>query len=466
MLFFIAQLGGAADDCGVKDHNQSHPCPDADHTNPAGMFAAVIGAHVDFDTAGIGSGGLEALSTELCYAKGSYMQCPDGRNTQFQKSDMSNLSNVACTVLECNGGGFADVLVHDSYIQAIKQLWDMKSGAHAGRPAAACLFAFSFIWPHVKLLLLHVFFYLPLPAGKRRNGLYWFSFFGKWSLADVLMMACVVGLFNLQKDLSLVQTWDQLQPNFRTLCDVLCPVLMGMNVTNGTATPPACTAGCELVEGALNKGLTPEMLPSSNVGVNLTIVGLEAMYAFCFAVVVSLTAGVWVDALDDTLREELFDEEERINTKGDARLVGAFTSTALRSTDSHTINTPFLDAATPPAQTPSPAAGTDASPPHPADSGLQPLPTALESASIGERSPRKHRDNGLTEKWLTGKDDGWSRRAQVRSQHTPSSGCIALRGPGLTRILEDMQHGMGAAWSNMRHAPSAVRSKCFVSGSG
>ena len=57
-----------------------------------------------------------------------------------------------------------------------------------GRTSAAVLFSFSFVWPHLKLLLMHLFFYLPLPPTLRRNGNYWFAFFGKWSITDVLTM--------------------------------------------------------------------------------------------------------------------------------------------------------------------------------------------------------------------------------------------------------------------------------------
>ena len=60
--------------------------------------------------------------------------------------------------------------------------------SYPGRPAAAALFSFSFVWPHLKLVLMHLFFYLPLPSAFRRNGNYWFAFFGKWSLTDVLTM--------------------------------------------------------------------------------------------------------------------------------------------------------------------------------------------------------------------------------------------------------------------------------------
>ena len=41
---------------------------------------------------------------------------------------------------------------------------------YPGRPAAIVIFGFSFVWPHVKLVLMHLFYYLPLEPGTRRNG--------------------------------------------------------------------------------------------------------------------------------------------------------------------------------------------------------------------------------------------------------------------------------------------------------
>ena len=69
---------------------------------------------------------------------------------------------------------------------------------YPGRTSAVALVVFSFVWPHVKLLVLHAFFYLRLSPAFRRNGNYWLSFFGKWTLIDVLVMCAPIGLLHLQ----------------------------------------------------------------------------------------------------------------------------------------------------------------------------------------------------------------------------------------------------------------------------
>ena len=146
-----------------------------------------------------------------------------------------NVTGDLCTALECSGGAIEKPVIHVSYWYSLvrmhnprrvfpfsassscsvphtnaaslarfvlrwqSHLWSQPGETHPdgtkdhpGRLPAALIFIFSFMWPHVKLILLHTFYYLPKQPGPRRNALYWFSFFGKWSLADVLVM-CAPG---------------------------------------------------------------------------------------------------------------------------------------------------------------------------------------------------------------------------------------------------------------------------------
>jgi len=136
---------------------------------------------------------------------------------------------------------------------------------------------FSFIWPHLKLLLLQLFFYLPLRPAARRNGgraasrrlrrgrvaharalragNYWLAFFGKWTLADVLVMTCLLGppsaprpasaaktrpmtrpgrgptgLLNINAHSSIGDVWSSVRAQQPQLCNALCDAL---------APPPA-----------------------------------------------------------------------------------------------------------------------------------------------------------------------------------------------------------------------------------
>lgn len=126
-----------------------------------------------------------------------------------------------------------------SYMYSIWDLWQMETveplpGMPAdsigtanvtrryGQAAAGVLFGFSFVWPHVKLLLLHLFFYLPLASRSRRNGNYWLAVFGKWSFTDVLVLSTLVGVFHLTVDTTAHQVWDRAAPDLIRTCETTC----------------------------------------------------------------------------------------------------------------------------------------------------------------------------------------------------------------------------------------------------
>ena len=120
-------------------------------------------------------------------------------------------------ILKCQKWQMHKQALQMSYMYSIWELWEMQTveplpGEPAesistanvtkeyGKPGAVVLFGFSFVWPHVKLALLHLFFYLPMTSKGRRNGNYWLAVFGKWSFTDVLVCATLVGVFKLTID--------------------------------------------------------------------------------------------------------------------------------------------------------------------------------------------------------------------------------------------------------------------------
>lgn len=325
-LFFYAQLCGLPTECGPLPPYGPGPCSQTVPLDPGGLMRADLTAHVEYDAGGLLAPGLQALTNEMCYSKGIYTECPEGRHTPI---DINDTSAALCSVLECGGLDYKDALLHVSYFYSVSKLWMQPVDAgppvppvippavlhpnyvYPGRPAAGMLFFWSFLWPHTKLLLLHAFFYLRLRSPVRRNGNYWFAFFGKWSLADVLVMAAVLALFNLDVDMPLVELWDSLKTDFLPLCDVMCLTSFNASVstidfTNASAPLPVsnCSAACHVAQVALEAGISPSTLPNSQIHINLKVEGLAAMYAFCAAVIISLSTGVWVETLDDKLRDE------------------------------------------------------------------------------------------------------------------------------------------------------------------
>jgi hypothetical protein len=297
-FFFYAQLSGK--DCGPPV--DPGLCPQHTPLSAGGLLQATIDVDVEYDAAGLLKTGLETLAQEECFQKGKDVECKEGRHAK---------STELCSILECRGLEYEDILLHVSYLYSITRLWNtgapyesssstsgggddasarvaaattnsaMSPLVYPGRPAAALLFFWSFLWPHVKLLLLHLFFYLPLKPGLRRNGNYWLAFFGKWSLTDVLVMACVLALFNLDVDMSLVSFWAHLEPGFPQLCDAVCLTSYNASIANidfGNRSQPLpasnCSTGCMLARTTLHKEVTPQELPQSDLHVNLKMEGL------------------------------------------------------------------------------------------------------------------------------------------------------------------------------------------------
>ena len=191
-LFLYAQAGGMDEECGIADPitGKLVQCP-TDHVGIDGLMAGTISIHAEYTSAGVVKTGLDVATTQFCYNQGIYVNCTEGRESPILLPGQSEDIEL-CTILQCNGMSLEKPVMHLSYIYSIIHLWMQDGGEtcpaypgggkppnawkkkhctklYPGRPSAACLFFFSFVWPHVKLLLLHLFYYVRVSAGKRRN---------------------------------------------------------------------------------------------------------------------------------------------------------------------------------------------------------------------------------------------------------------------------------------------------------
>ncbi len=91
-----------------------------------------------------------------------------------------------------------------SYGGMLSELWIYS------KVTAVVLFVFSAFWPHLKLVLLHVYFYRPVPSKPRRAALYWLDAVGKMSLADVCATCMIFLLLNFQATIQLGDITSQL----------------------------------------------------------------------------------------------------------------------------------------------------------------------------------------------------------------------------------------------------------------
>ena len=188
LLFAYGQLVGRADDC--PGFNNTHGCPADVAERPGSMME--VDLHADF--AYRAKGPLAALAGALEEAA-CHSDCP-AFGGWAEEGSAEGAASV-CSMLSCDEcssvlgvlsaqhctGQFELPVAHMSYFYAVTQLWGQDASPlcqrgdepvcthmYPGRPAAAALVLFSFVWPHLKLLLLHFFYYRPLSPSARRNG--------------------------------------------------------------------------------------------------------------------------------------------------------------------------------------------------------------------------------------------------------------------------------------------------------
>jgi len=204
LIFGYSQLAGADMVAGGHDAALDSRYWDPD----AGLFKAVFYADINFNTTSADAHELRAYAYDnLC------------QHTPFYPEIDCKVAadDSLCTIIKCQRWQMSKQAVQMSYMYSIWDLWEMETieplpgmpadsigtanvTKYYGQSAAAVLFGFSFVWPHVKLCLLHLFFYLPMASRSRRNGNYWLAVFGKWSFTDVLVLSTLVGVFHLTVD--------------------------------------------------------------------------------------------------------------------------------------------------------------------------------------------------------------------------------------------------------------------------
>jgi paraquat-inducible protein A len=79
-----------------------------------------------------------------------------------------------------------------SVMQGVHSLWEQQQFA-----LASILFFFSIVFPSVKLGVLAMIWFVPLPEQKRQAALHWLGLLGKWSMLDVFAVAILIVLVKL-----------------------------------------------------------------------------------------------------------------------------------------------------------------------------------------------------------------------------------------------------------------------------
>jgi hypothetical protein len=121
---------------------------------------------------------------------------PDVSNPVLQMLGLGDLGSLNKSFSKSE----SRVLETFTYGQSIYELWIERLPLTYA--SAVLLVLFSALWPHLKLVLLHVYYYGAFRAGPRRAALYWLGSLGKLSLADVCLVCFLFVVLNLDKEFS------------------------------------------------------------------------------------------------------------------------------------------------------------------------------------------------------------------------------------------------------------------------
>ena len=204
-----------------------------------------------------------------------------------------------------------------TYMYAMQELWEAKHmpGLFLPRLASAGLFLFSGIWPHLKLLLLNLTWCTPYTNHIRRQRmLSYLSVLGKWSLVDVLVVCVMVGVLHLQYTFTAPHVMEMIQSHLHNVVTLVHTMyndvqLCSMALKYSCDHPKNvfhiadCTACRNIVKTWFGhpdsvRDVLKGMETSGGGAVQLSVVGLHGIYAFCGAVIASILLSFVVDYYD------------------------------------------------------------------------------------------------------------------------------------------------------------------------
>lgn len=226
-----------------------------------------------------------------------------------------------------------------TYMFAIKELWTARDlpGKFLPRSAAVLLIIFSGLWPHIKLLMLNLTWFLGRHKSRRTKILAWLAALGKWSLADVLVVCVMVGVLNLDWVVDPVAIKTGLIDHLPSILQIVeglytteqvCDKFLKMDCAHQKRV--ANIAKCKACKGLVGEAFThPEWARSTGRKIldgvstsgggkaTLRVVGMRGIYYFCGAVILSIFLSLAVDIFDH--RAKIYERKREEEARGRER---------------------------------------------------------------------------------------------------------------------------------------------------
>lgn len=210
-----------------------------------------------------------------------------------------------------------------TYGLAIHELWkanNMPGAFILSKIAAILLLLFSGIWPHLKLFMLLITWFIGNNPIRRQRILSSLSILGKWSFADVLVVCIMVGVLNISWTFTGAEILQHFKTNLRVLVELYHSQCSATEVCS-KALDFSCVKPAKIIRQIKCKTCRitvnnffdhPESGTFILDGIQLNgggtgeiyVAGLPGIYAFCIAVISSIVLSLIVDYYDHIDREE------------------------------------------------------------------------------------------------------------------------------------------------------------------
>lgn len=262
--------------------------------------------------------------------------------------DFRALVNTKHISIPIDDVNLEDVIDVFSFNDTLHRLWDLEDNSNRDLHAFGLwgdanweynhqtpyvlfwvLLFMSGIWPHCKLIAVHLLWYLPANPKLRTTWLWWLDFFGKYSMADVFLCLVLVSYTRMTVDADVVDIMGNIQKNLPYFMSQstntseisyhLCDKLLHFNATN--------TLRCELISDLVQNfgdewvlrtllGRTSFNTTHGHVHLGFSAATNPGIYWFSTAVWCTLLVSAVVNVLSERVQKELNDDSSASDGAG------------------------------------------------------------------------------------------------------------------------------------------------------
>ena len=257
------------------------------------LFLDLIHASLDPAWAALLSNPLSSNAlTDLCGAEATQQQC--AFNASDRHHYMLSRNEEICLPMHCPYT-FTLRLLDYTFMDSVRGLW--QGGTQMLQFSGAVVFLFSGVWPHLKLVLLQLCWWLPMRPSDRRRRSFLLTNLGKFSLMDIYVVCCMMVVFSMPGEVPLHSELNDLKRAFTAFCSGCARQGWTGPIDLFKGILGTCTRDTAIPCGAL-RGLVMGVDAHGTFGFNLSIQSHAGIILFCLGVFGSIALSEVVEMFE------------------------------------------------------------------------------------------------------------------------------------------------------------------------